>query len=96
MLPIRFSEDAESDIDQIAAYTLSSWGQRQLGKYADKLDDAFEHIQSNPLIGRSCSYIRSGLRRLEAGSHVVFYAIEPDNVLIVRALHQQMLPTNYF
>ena len=29
------------------------------------------------------------------GRHVVFYLPEPGGVLVVRVLHQQMLPSNY-
>ena len=96
MLPLKFSEEAETDIDQIAAYTLNVWGQRRLARYANELDDGLERIQNNPHIGRKCDSIRHGFRRLEIGRHVVFYTIESDSILIVRVLHRKMLPANYF
>jgi plasmid stabilization system protein ParE len=36
--------------------------------------------------------IHPGLRRFEQGKHVVFYLAQPDELLIVRVLHQQMIP----
>jgi toxin ParE1/3/4 len=46
----------------------------------------------SPFIGRSCDSIRPGLRRFEIGKHVVFYLAQSDELLIVRVLHQQMIP----
>lgn len=96
MLPIRFSAEADADLEQIAEYTWNTWGKRHLAKYMRDLDDCFERIQKHPLIGRSCESIRPKFRRIEVGQHVVFYITESDDILIVRVLHQQMLPTNYF
>lgn len=92
---IRISVEGESDLDSIAAYTTTNWGWRQTDKYLARLEDGFELLARNPTIGRSCDSIHAGLRRFEIGSHVVFYLPEPDGVLIVRVLHEQMLPSKY-
>ena len=86
------SVEAEQDIDLIAAYTTSTWGWRQTDQYLAKLEDGFELLAQNPFIGRVCDSIRPGLHRFEIGKHVVFYLQEPGGVLIVRVLHQQMVP----
>jgi toxin ParE1/3/4 len=93
MLQVDVSIEAEEDIDQITAYTTRTWGWRQTNRYLAKLEDGFEILALNPSIGRSCDSIRPGLRRFEIGKHVVFYFVEPDEILIVRILHQQMIPT---
>ena len=92
MLRVNASVEAEEDIDLIAAYTTRTWGWRQTDQYLAKLEDGFDLLAQSPLIGRSCDWIRPGLRRFEIGKHVVFYLSELDNVLIVRVLHQQMVP----
>jgi toxin ParE1/3/4 len=92
---VRISGEAEADIDRIADYTTSTWGWRQTNQYLAKLEDGFDLLAQNPSIGRSCDSIRAGLRRFEIGRHVVFYLPESDGVLVVRVLHQQMLPNNY-
>ena len=33
------------------------------------------------------------MSRFEVGKHVIFYMLEPEEIVIVRILHQQMLPT---
>ena len=95
MPQVRISGEAEADIDRIADYTTSTWGWRQTNQYLAKLEDGFDLLAQNPSIGRSCDSIRAGLRRFEIGRHVVFYLPESDGVLVVRVLHQQMLPNKY-
>ncbi len=92
---VRISAEAEEDIDRIAAYTTSTWGWRQTDRYLAKLEYGFDLLAKNPSIGRSCDSIRAGLQRFEIGRHVVFYIPEPGGVLVVRVLHQRMLPGNY-
>jgi toxin ParE1/3/4 len=92
MLQVDVSFEAEEDIDQIAAYTTKTWGWRQTHHYLAKLEDGFNLLAQNPSVGRPCDSIRPGLRRFEIGKHVVFYLSQPGGVLIVRVLHQQMIP----
>ncbi len=95
MRPIRISVEAEADLDRIAAYTTDTWGWRQTDLYLATLEDGFDLLARNPSLGRPCDSIRPDLKRFEIGKHVVFYLVEADGVLVVRVLHQQMLPTNY-
>ena len=90
------SVEAENDIGQIVSYTISTWGWRQADLYLSKLEDGFQLLASHSSIGRACDALQAGLRKFEIGSHVVFYMSGPDGVLIVRVLHQRMLPTNFF
>ncbi|MDE3188355.1 MAG: type II toxin-antitoxin system RelE/ParE family toxin [Acidobacteriota bacterium] len=95
MPQVRISVEAEEDIDRIAAYTTSKWRPRQTDRYLATLEDGFNLVAQNPAIGRPCDSIRAGLQRFEIGRHVVFYLVEPGGVLVVRILHQNMLPSNY-
>jgi toxin ParE1/3/4 len=92
MLQVDVSLEAEEDIDQIAAYTTRIWGWRQTNHYLAELEDGFNLLAQNPSIGRRCDSIRPGLCRFEIGKHVVFYILVPNCILIVRVLHQQMIP----
>lgn len=95
MAKVRFSSEAERDIDQIAAYTTAEWGWRQADQYLAKFEDGFDLLTKNPSIGRGCGSIREGLRRFEIGRHVVFYLIRSDGILVVRVLHERTMPANY-
>ncbi len=95
MSRVQISAEAEGDIDQIAAHTLATWGWRQTNKFLAKLEDGFELLAQNPSIGRSCEPLHAGLQRFEIGMHVIFYISKQGTILIVRVLHQDMLPDNY-
>jgi toxin ParE1/3/4 len=71
---------------------MKTWGRAQTIRYRQSLQDCFQLLADNPLIGRRCDTIRPGLRRFEHGKHVTFYIFQPHEMLIVRVLHQQMIP----
>ena len=83
---------AESDLKSLVRYTVKTWEKDQTRRYSQGLRDCFEQLAKNPLLGRGCDSIHPGLRRFEHGKHVVFYLSQPDALLIVRVLHQQMMP----
>ena len=89
---LRFTRLAERDLAGIAAYTLRTWGAPQTMEYLDEMEACCRRLAENPLLGRGCEDIRAGLRRMEVGSHVLFYRKLPEGVLVVRILHQRMLP----
>jgi len=91
----RYSVEAEQDVTDIIEYTFTTWGWRQAAQYLDRLEAGFGLIAQSPSIGRSCEFLRPGLKRFEIGHHVVFYSIEPEGVVIGRVLHERMLPANY-
>jgi toxin ParE1/3/4 len=64
----------------------------QAGRYIRELATCCETLAKNPALGRSCDYIRPGLRRFEHGKHVLFYSQKPKGILLSRILHQSMLP----
>jgi toxin ParE1/3/4 len=88
----RFLRSAAGDLQNIAAYTPGTWGQAQADRYLSELAACCQRLADNPRMGRLCSNIRPGLRRLEHGKHVLFYRQEPGGILVSRILHQRMLP----
>lgn len=42
------------------------------------------------MAGQACDEIRPGYRKHPAGSHMLFYQIREDAVVVIRVLHQQM------
>ena len=83
---------AESDLKSILRYTLKTWGRAQTRRYSNGLRECFDLLAERPSLGRRCDSIRPGLRRFEHCKHVVFYIAQSDEILIVRVLHQQMIP----
>lgn len=76
----------------IAAYTLSEWGESQMLKYVASLKQCAQRLARNPKLGRPCEHILAGLFRFEKERHVLFYIRVSDGILIARILHQSMEP----
>jgi plasmid stabilization system protein ParE len=49
-------------------------------------------VADSQLSGRSCDHVRSGLRRMEHGRHVVFLRRVTGGIFVSRILHERMLP----
>ena len=49
-----------------------------------------DHLAASPLIGQACDEIRPGYRKHPVGSHMLFYVIREQAVVVLRVLHQQM------
>lgn len=92
----RLTRAADADIEQIGRYSAEQWGFEQAEAYVLSLHQTFEQLADFPSTGRDASDVRPGMFRLEHESHVVFYRQEPDGVLVVRVLHQRMMPRKHF
>ena len=92
MSAYRLAVLAESDLTTIADYTTDRWGPGQAERYLERLAECFERIALTPGMGRPFDSVYAGVRRLEHGRHVVFYIADEPGILIVRVLHQRMLP----
>lgn len=85
------TKKALSDLIEIGRYTNKRWGTEQRNTYLTSLDDCFQQLAINPLKGKDCSEIRSGYRKMNIGSHIVFYRQRrSDEIEIVRILHCRM------
>ncbi len=92
MATVRLSGRAKADLLRIGTYTLRTWGESQAARYLDALEKCAKMLARNPAMGRSCDWIRPGLDRFENGRHVLFYRRRSGGILVVRILHQSMLP----
>ena len=86
------SRPAGSDVRGIIRYTRLQWSAEQAARYAAGLRECFLKLAQSPGMGRGCDSVSIGLRRFEHGKHVVFYRIVTGGILIVRVLHQRMMP----
>ena len=86
------TKSALDDLLTIGRYTQKRWGTAQRNAYLTMLDDCFQRLAANPLKGKDCGEIRSGYRKMNAGSHVIFYRQKrsSDAIEIVRILHGRM------
>jgi toxin ParE1/3/4 len=88
MARFRLSREAESDL--LGNYTLRT--ERQTLRNLSNLQGCFEMLADHPALGRPCEDIRPGLRRMEHGSHIVFYRQDEQGISVSRILHRRMAP----
>jgi len=85
------TKKAVSDLLEIGRYTELHWGKEQRNKYLAKLDACFHQVAADPFMGKDCSDIHKGYRKMNAGSHVIFYRQKnAAEIEIVRVLHERM------
>jgi toxin ParE1/3/4 len=91
MAKFALTKRALTDLQEIGRYTQKHWGLDQRNKYLAMLDSCFHQLAESPSRGRDCSDIRQGYRKINVGSHVVFYRQQQSEVIeIVRVLHGRM------
>ncbi|MCX5880414.1 MAG: type II toxin-antitoxin system RelE/ParE family toxin [Deltaproteobacteria bacterium] len=79
------------DLVEIGSYTQKHWGREQRNNFLTMLDGFFQKLAADPLMEKDCSEIRQGYRKMNAGSHVIFYRQKRSGKIeIVRILHGRM------
>jgi len=93
----RIARLAKEDLRQIARYTFNTWGESQMRKYDQSLREGFALLADHNQLGRPCDSLQHGLRRFEIEKHVVFYLYDAEGILVVRVLHESIVPlSRYF
>lgn len=77
---------ARADIDDIWDYTARAYGADQAVTYLRGVEAAIKAGRR----AQRCDHIRSGYWRIKAGSHVIFFRREDDEIIVVRILHERM------
>ena len=90
MRPIEFTPKARHDIEDIWDYSLERFGFDRAETYLREIQRAAETVAEDPRRGVVCDSIRSGYRKFSVGSHVLFYRVPDERIVIVRILHQRM------
>jgi toxin ParE1/3/4 len=90
MADYRLSAEADRDLLEIASYTLETWNEAQVDRYMGGLHDAPLRLARNPRLGTPMDDIRSGYYRRRHRSHMIFYKLATDGILVVRVLHGSM------
>ena len=99
-MAIKLSRLARQDLDEIRRYTIETWSHNQWLKYYRGLVQTFENIMADPECGRDRSLFATGLRSIDYGRHIVFFArvaAAGNAPVILRIIHQRRhLPALYY
>jgi toxin ParE1/3/4 len=79
-------KQAEKDLENIARYTINTFGIKQARIYRDGLFKSFEMIADFPLIGSNKNHIKKDIRRHVHEYHSIYYRVDKKGVTIYRIL----------
>ena len=85
------SNKADTDISNIAKWSVQGFGVNQTRKYMAGLHGSFQKLADNPKLG--CVYLSYFYFRYE--SHVIYYRRRKSDIFITRILHKKMLPEKH-
>jgi toxin ParE1/3/4 len=88
-MPVVLSERAEFDLFRIYRY-IDERSHDAADAFLRRIDANFDNLARFPFIGRDRSSLARGLRCLVVGQHLIFYTIEPDQIVIVRIIDGRM------
>ncbi len=83
MAAYKLSRLARAKLADIYEYSFLNFGERQADAYLDGLYETFDKLAAMPLMGRTWQQ----WRRHEHAEHVIFYAIDDDEIEIVQIFH---------
>lgn len=87
----RLSSKAETDLSDIADFTIKKFGIRQARIYRDELIDCFKSLSRNPGMGKRFQTKNiKGLFFFPFKAHSIFYQKEENTIYIIRILGSRM------
>jgi toxin ParE1/3/4 len=81
------TEQAVSDLREIARYTKREWGKEQARRYREELELSLQKLSLSPNIGRGREEIAPGVRSFRVAMHIAFYTQRRGGITILRLLH---------
>ena len=77
---------AEADIFEIWDY-IADDSMEAADRWVDQLDEKFQLIATQPMMGRTREELETGLRSFPFGRYVIFYMLMGSGIDVVRVLH---------
>jgi len=80
---------AEQDLVDIWRY-IAEDNEQAAGRVLDRFDQLLRMLADNPLAGRARPELGDDIRSLPSGNYVLFYRVESELLILVRALSGYM------
>lgn len=90
------SPAAQSDMSDIWDFTAERWGEDQAERYTQRLRGTLTELAASRPTSRSAEDVAPGYRKCLAGSHIAYFRIAADDLIVIRILHQSMDPETQF
>lgn len=91
----RLTPDAQSELIEIRRFTLKQWGSAQSQKYLAGLRQTIRLLVETPALGKPRPDVGSGVLSFPHVSHVIYYLVHEQQLIVFGVLHKRMLPLNH-
>ena len=91
----RLTPDAQSDLIDIRRYTREQWGHAQSKKYLSELRQTIGLLAETPTLGKQRPEVAPGVFSFPHVSHIIYYVVHADQLVIFGVLHKRMVPLNH-
>ena len=88
----RLTPDAQDDLIEIRRYTLQQWGAEQSQKYLREIRNTIGLLAETPALGKSRPEVGANVHSFPQGSHVIYYVIHNQQMVVFGVLHKRMAP----
>lgn len=83
----RLSQKAVVDLENILIEGILTFGELQALKYQDSFKKTFDLLAYMPILGRKSERSNTNEHRFLHGSHVIYYRIESDEIVIENIIY---------
>ena len=86
--------EAQHSLQHIESYSTKEFGKKQTVLYLTKLRDRMRFLAENPKLGveRTDLLLDWLCHSYPEGSHIIYYEIHSDHIVIIDVLHRSMEP----
>ena len=91
----QLTPDAQSDLIEIRRHTMKQWGKKQSESYLMGLRKTIQTIAATPAIGKLRIEVNKNVFSFPYSSHVVYYVINNQEIVIFGVLHKRMVPVKH-
>jgi toxin ParE1/3/4 len=95
MLIYRLTPDAQTDLIEIRRFAVKQWGTAQSQKYLLELRQTIRLLAETPSLGKSRPDVRSSVLSFPHASHVIYYVVHEQQLIVFGVLHKRMVPLNH-
>jgi len=95
MAMYKLTMDAQADLIKIRQYTLLQWGNKQSELYLSELQQTIILLSKAPEMGKKRPDVSEHTFSFPHASHVIYYVLHNDYLLVFAVLHKSMVPNNH-
>lgn len=91
-LKVKFTQEAEDNLNELFEYSTFFWGDQKTQKYINNIEYTIEELSEYPYLGRERKDIYPEIRSLIVGEHIIYYLVKRETVIIIGILHSKTDP----